>query len=80
MEDQRPHLNALSRRLINSRRVDKCSMWDSSRPAIKLGVEALDEYHFRGCLSIKVIPLVRLIGANSQSLSPSIRVDEVHRY
>lgn len=76
IKHQSPNFNTLSRVVILLTRILKSSMRHSSCPPIVCGVITLDQGDLLWRLSILEVPLMCLVRLDSESLTPTIRIDQ----
>lgn len=78
MENQCADLNALPPILSLSLRIHKRGVWHTTRPPIRLRIEAFNQSHQFRRLSIPVIPFDIRIRLDGERLALAIRIDELH--
>lgn len=77
MKNQRPHLNALSRRLLLRRWVNKRRMRHPPRPPIRLGVVKLDQSNHIRSLLVAKVPLDVWVCLDVPRLALLVRGDKL---
>lgn len=80
MEHQSSDLDTLPRRGIHRLRIDKGGMWNPPGTTVEFGIEALDQNHLFGRLSVQVVPFMFRIRTDGVRLAPTVRVDQIHAH
>lgn len=80
MKNKRPDLNTLPCPLILTFLIHKRTMWNPSRPPIRLTIETLNHQHLLRRLFINIKPLMSLIRPHTIRLSFPIWIYQLHRH